>query len=94
MKKIFIPLLLLILLNCGGSNAISNAIDELECECDTVESARSHSSDYEWEELSRISTYEHDILVSCVDVTLTEWTTKDDEDRDVFRKTAIDCSIR
>ena len=93
MKKILVSLLVLIIINCGGSNAISNAIDELQCECDTVESASSYSNDYEWRELSRVATYENDILASCIDVTITEWTTKDDEDRDVFRKIAIDCSI-
>ena len=65
----------------------------LDCQCDIVEYTKSFATNDQWEELSRIETFDDAYLALCSDSTIAEWTTKDDEDRDVLRKTVIDCDI-
>ena len=65
----------------------------LDCKCDIVEYKKSFATNHQWEELSRIETFDDAYLALCNDSTIAEWTTKDDEDRDVLRKTVLDCDI-
>ena len=89
MKKITLIISTLFLFTCEDS--VADLL--LDCKCDTVEYKKSIATNDQWEELSRIEIFDDAYLALCSDSTIAEWTTKDDEDRDVLRKTVIDCDI-
>ena len=89
MKKIIIIISTLFLFTCEDS--VADAL--LDCECDIVESVRSFATNNEWEELSRIEATDDGYLILCLDQTLAEWTTEDNENRVEYRKSTLDCSL-